>query len=578
MDNKQERYMKENNKVTLNTAIYFKMDDPSIDKTNQKNDPDTIVREIISKDQDVIHIRDVDRTVPYCKSAEKSHLTEAPIIQVVKRSKSYMNHTYRDYSRIPPEPDYIPFHNDINNMSFVQKVHHILSQERFRSSIHWQRHGRAFIVVVPKKLESDVLPRYFGHGRYSSFLRQLSNHGFKHISSGVDRNSHYHELMLRGLPHICSLFPAPKDSRRLLPDPENEPNFYEISRTSPVPENTDSPIDAQQLSQSSISSPSYARPLKRSNADIGQYTDGSPTKYVKQYHALHSSLKSNNFEYDNSITTDIKNATLSAFHDFQSSRSSQNSISADPSNVSDIVFPVNIHLPVNSMNSILQATSMAMLHQDSRVNGLVDPGVWSAVIPRPTALASSELMTIACRESLAQRLNQIQTANCVMPERVGSQPETGITQDAKPLFDPAIRYMLGSPIGPNQPNNSQQLASLAQEMSSQPHNNQLQTSILSHRSDISKLAAVSQVIGQYKIATMNSVDLCGIGMLPTRCLYHDSSFPAASKLANPSGSLQWYTTDNNEPQSDDYSTGNETNIMKLMLDLLQKHQEKKEHP
>lgn len=42
--------------------------------------------------------------------------------------------------------------------------------------------------------------------------------------------------MLRGLPHLCKYMPKPKDARRLIPDPENEPDFYAISKVYPLPD------------------------------------------------------------------------------------------------------------------------------------------------------------------------------------------------------------------------------------------------------------------------------------------------------------------------------------------------------
>jgi hypothetical protein len=119
---------------------------------------------------------------------------EPRVIQVVKKPRTYINHSYRDFSSVPAEMNYKAPEN-ISEMTFAQKVHHILSQEEYKKWIGWLPHGRAFQILVPKLLEQgQILQKYFGHGRYSSFLRQLSNHGFKHISNGPDRNSYYHEV------------------------------------------------------------------------------------------------------------------------------------------------------------------------------------------------------------------------------------------------------------------------------------------------------------------------------------------------------------------------------------------------
>jgi hypothetical protein len=119
---------------------------------------------------------------------------EPRVIQLIKKPRTYINHSYRDFSSVPPEMNYVVPEN-ISDMTFSQRMHHILSQEEYKKWIGWHPHGRAFQILVPKKLEQgQILQRYFGHSRYSSFLRQLSKHGFKHISNGPDRNSYYHEV------------------------------------------------------------------------------------------------------------------------------------------------------------------------------------------------------------------------------------------------------------------------------------------------------------------------------------------------------------------------------------------------
>jgi hypothetical protein len=43
------------------------------------------------------------------------------------------------------------------------------------------------------------------------------------------------QFMLQGLPHLCKYMPEAKDARRLIPDPDNEPDFDAIGRAYPLP-------------------------------------------------------------------------------------------------------------------------------------------------------------------------------------------------------------------------------------------------------------------------------------------------------------------------------------------------------
>jgi hypothetical protein len=118
--------------------------------------------------------------------------------------------------------------------------------------------------AVPAAFEKEICETYFGHKRYSSFLRELSNHGFKHISQGSDRNCYYHEFMLRGLPHLCKYMPKSKDARRLIADPENEPNFYVVTKNFPLP---DDPAFGHDVAETELEAKQHSLAKRRLYAD-----------------------------------------------------------------------------------------------------------------------------------------------------------------------------------------------------------------------------------------------------------------------------------------------------------------------
>ena len=75
----------------------------------------------------------------------------------------------------------------------------------------------------------------FQHSKFSSFMRQANGWGFRRITHGRDRNTYYHDMFLRGLPHLCKMMKRPRISLKHVTDPEHEPDLYKISEERPVP-------------------------------------------------------------------------------------------------------------------------------------------------------------------------------------------------------------------------------------------------------------------------------------------------------------------------------------------------------
>ena len=98
-------------------------------------------------------------------------------------------------------------------------------------------HGRAWKIHNKKLLSSEVIPTYFSHRIFESFMRQCTGWGYKRLhQTGNDHNAYYNECFLRGLPHLTGMMSRASPNRgRLIPNMEGEPNFYEINKQFPLP-------------------------------------------------------------------------------------------------------------------------------------------------------------------------------------------------------------------------------------------------------------------------------------------------------------------------------------------------------
>jgi HSF-type DNA-binding len=143
---------------------------------------------------------------------------------------------YLDFStQVDPDP-LIPVTSPGRVPNFPAKMHSILSRPDLADLVAWMPHGRSWRVLKPREFEISVIPTYFEHAKFSSFIRQANGWGFRRITQGRDRNSYYHEQFLRGLPHLCKMMKRPGVSEKQASDPEHEPDFYKIDEEHPVPE------------------------------------------------------------------------------------------------------------------------------------------------------------------------------------------------------------------------------------------------------------------------------------------------------------------------------------------------------
>lgn len=64
--------------------------------------------------------------------------------------------------------------------------------------ISWNEEGNAFVVRKVNEFADQILPKYFKHNNYASFVRQLNMYDFHKTRQESSENEFKHKLFRRG--------------------------------------------------------------------------------------------------------------------------------------------------------------------------------------------------------------------------------------------------------------------------------------------------------------------------------------------------------------------------------------------
>ncbi|CAL5434991.1 unnamed protein product [Camellia sinensis] len=154
---------------------------------------------------------------------------------------------------------------------FLLKTYMLVEDPTTDQVISWNSEGTAFVVWQPAEFARDLLPTFFKHSNFSSFVRQLNTYGFRKVATS--RWEFCNDMFRKG-------------ERDLLCEIRRRKAWTNKSQSQPAPPTQSLPkeSDEDQRSSSTSSSSGYSnlmdenKRLKRENGVLSSELSGMKRK------------------------------------------------------------------------------------------------------------------------------------------------------------------------------------------------------------------------------------------------------------------------------------------------------------
>ena len=140
--------------------------------------------------------------------------------------------------------------------NFLLKLYQILENESYKDIIHWAEDGKYFIISNLHDFTEKILPKYYKHNNYSSFIRQLNMYDFHKKKSGNNEHVFHHQNFIKGRKDLLKLIKR-KSKKENIPmnhdDYNNQNNLLQLYNSNQynnviVPKNNAINLDRHPLS------------------------------------------------------------------------------------------------------------------------------------------------------------------------------------------------------------------------------------------------------------------------------------------------------------------------------------------
>ncbi|KAJ4969111.1 hypothetical protein NE237_015812 [Protea cynaroides] len=133
---------------------------------------------------------------------------------------------------LPPQP--VEGLNEIGPPPFLTKTFDMIDDSNTDHVISWSIAGNSFVVWDPRTFSMILLPRYFKHNNFSSFIRQLNTYGFRKVDP--DKWEFANEGFLRGRKHLLKNIKRRKAPSQPISQHQDMDPCLEVGRFGPEAE------------------------------------------------------------------------------------------------------------------------------------------------------------------------------------------------------------------------------------------------------------------------------------------------------------------------------------------------------